>query len=325
MERVPAIGRLAARPGSPNTEWDERSEPRLTGPAVLHVMEGSRLLEAVLSLRHLRRDRHPRLETDWFRRALNWDHPDGDLLRALCTAPAAIPAFLLPRPATTSAWPDQLLGWLDEDSIGVWRQLEAAFRGAVPPHVESSFRDTRAGMAALIRAIDDYVAGVLSPVWFRAAVVLAQGAEQLARSPQPANIARIPDGADRLLLVPTVLGVDVEDHPLGGRTVVRAVPAAGASAVFADGRAARPPLAELLGHSRAALLYALDTAETIMDLARATGQGRQNVKYHLDVLCRARLVARTGTRAAAARYARTALGDQLLSVGAARTAHVRPA
>jgi len=80
----------------------------------------------------------------------------------------------------------------------------------------------------------------------------------------------------------------------------------------------------LIGHTRTTILYALDSEMTLLDLARATGQRRENIVHHLRVLAKTNLVLADAAPQPRCRYRRTALADLLLESGTGHNAVITP-
>lgn len=118
---------------------------------------------------------------------------------------------------------------------------------------------------------------------------------------------------DGLLLIPTTGLTDgVLLNAERPTTPSILYPARGLHALWSTTAAAPADLGELIGHTRATLLAALDTPRTTAELGRRGALSPATVSYHLAILHRTGLVSRrrTGRRVV---YARTDLAAALLA------------
>jgi Bacterial regulatory protein, arsR family len=251
----------------------------------------------------------------WFREALRWSHTSGDLLTTLCAAPQGVPEFLLERIESPSLWCDELCYLLNVDDETVRRDLRRAFRDRVPAPVEAAFHDVRAGLAAVIGQLDQYVSTLVNPLWPQVSVALTSDVDHVRRS---AGGQRGQVAAASMIMVTTAFGGRADTLYRNGRCI-QSRPVAHAVPVLYRTGTPRAPLASLIGHARTTILYALDGEMTLRDLTRVTGQRRGNILHHLRVLCRTNLVLAGASRRPPATYKRTPLADLLLDSGVGLT------
>jgi hypothetical protein len=284
------------------------------------VRAGSRLSEVIFGLRSLRRAGHPHVDSTWFRDALHWSHTSGDLLTSLCAAPHGVPGFLLARIEPPSVWSDDLCSLLNVDDEVARGDIRDGFSGRVPQPVEAAFVDVRAGLATVIGQLDHYVTTILDPLWLRVSMALTA---EVNRTRECLLRPGYSNAAGSTVIVTTAFGGRPESFVWSGRSLVSS-PIANAGPVLDRTGMPRAPLASLIGHTRTTLLYALDSELTLLDLARATGQRRENVLHHLRVLCKTNLVLADASPQPRCRYRRTALAELLLDSGAGHNAVITP-
>jgi DNA-binding transcriptional ArsR family regulator len=285
----------------------------MLGGCHAEVIAGSRLSEAVFGLRSIRRPGHPHVDSPWFRETFRWSQISGELLTALCSAPSGSPRFLLDRVECRATWSDELCGMLAVEDAAILCDIRRAFRQRVPSEVSKSFVDVRAGLAAVISQLDDYVSKILEPLWLRVSMALSAEVQQIQRTlPAERGLVR----HFSTLVLPTALGGSLERFDQLGQRLV-SLPIADPGSVFCPSGTPSVPVSSLIGQSRTVILYALEDASTISELAHLTGQRRANVVHHLEVLRGTNLVdAADVLSRGQVRYRRTALAELLLSLGA---------
>jgi DNA-binding transcriptional ArsR family regulator len=263
-----------------------------------------------------------------------------DLLRPLLGDPRYFPDFLTPSPDHTDAGFAHELDRLRATPAGVVRGQLDLLGGAapLPAALRPLYEDPERQLGRLATEIQAYWTAAIEPIWPRLAALLdaevGHRAEQLTsggivrllgnlhpeleyapdvlriRWPTWQAQSRL-DGAG-VLLVPCVfvwpsLLVDID--PQAPKLIYSP---RGVGQVW-DGSARRPapPLADLLGRSRASLLAKLDLPLSTTQAARELGQSAAAVSEHLSILRRSGLV--TARRAGrSVLYQRTLLGTDLL-------------
>jgi DNA-binding transcriptional ArsR family regulator len=256
----------------------------------------------------------------WFRDALNWSHASGDLLTSLCAAPQGVPEFLLARIEPPSLWCDDLCSLSNVDHETARGDIREVFGERVPHAVGAAFDDVRAGLAAVIGQLDHYVSTILDPMWLRVSMALTAEVNQVRERLGSTGHSAV---AGPTVIVTTAFGGKPESFYGSGHRIM-SLPVANAGPVLYRTGMPRAPLASLIGHTRTTLLYALDCEMTVLELARATGQRRENVLHHLRVLSKTNLVLADASPQPRCRYRRTALADLLLESGAGDSAIITP-
>ena len=263
-----------------------------------------------------------------------------DLLRPLLSDPRYFPDFLTPSPEQTDAGFTHELDRLRATPEAVVRAQLDLLGGAapLPAALGALYEDPERQLGRLATEIQAYWTAAIEPIWPRLAALLdaevGHRADQLTSGgivrllgnlhpeleyAQDALRIRWPtwqaqsrlDGAG-VLLVPCVFAwpsmlVDVD--PQAPKLIYSP---RGVGQVW-DGSARRPspPIASLLGRSRAKLLARLDLPLSTTQVARELGQSAAAISEHLSVLRRSGLVtARRSGRSVL--YQRTLLGTDLL-------------
>ncbi|HEY1642472.1 MAG TPA: DUF5937 family protein [Streptosporangiaceae bacterium] len=290
---------------------------------------------------------------DWVRGRLG--DTDLFLLTAVVRPAGYIPDFLVPSPARRSSSIEAGLGQVAaaDPAAVAWQLRHLAAHPVAAPGPQRAARARllrelaaapAAGAARIARALDGYWQAALAPHWPRLQALLNAdlggrleeladgGVTALLRSLHPSvsytgsvlRIVKYYDGdaglsGRGLLLVPCafawpdviVLTAEpsiptISYSPRGIGTLWQQHPTPAGSA-----------LAEVLGRTRAALLGQLDLPMSTTQLAVALGLSAPTLSAHLHALRRAGVVtARRNGRAVL--YARTALGDDLLTGAADR-------
>ena len=266
-----------------------------------------------------------------------------DLLRPLLADPRYYPDFLSPSPERMDTrFADELDRLRATPDALVRANLDLLGGGAArPAPLAALYEDPRRHLGRLAAEVQAYWAAAIEPIWPRLAGLLdaevGYRAEQLTSGgivrllgnlhpeleyAQEALRIRWPgwqaqsrlDGAG-VLLVPCVFAwpsLLVEADPRAPKLVYSP---RGVGQVW-DGSARRPepPIADLLGRSRATLLARLDLPLSTTQAARDLGLSAAAVSEHLSVLRRSGLVAarRSGRSVL---YQRTLLGTELLGGG----------
>jgi hypothetical protein len=279
----------------------------------VQVIEGSRLSEAVFGLRSLRTPHHPHCNSSWFQEALRWSHTTGQLVTALCSAPAGVPEFLLDRIDSPADWCDELCSLLSVAHDDIKHDLQRAFQHRLPPAVEARFGDTREGLATVIAELDAYVSAILDPAWLRVSMALSTEVNNIRQ------FIGVSLGTNRTLpsttIVPTAFGGRVETF-CGPNRDLMSVPIADPGPVLNRNHLPRAPLASLIGHARTTILYALDGERTIRGLMHETGLRRDSIIHSLELLCATGLVAAQDMcNGRPASYRRTRFAEALLDTG----------
>ncbi|GAA3344982.1 DUF5937 family protein [Amorphoplanes nipponensis] len=263
-----------------------------------------------------------------------------DLLRALLDDPRYVPDFLTPSPERMDTRFTDELDRLRATPEAVVRSHLDLLGGAapLPEALRPLYEDPERQLGRLAAEVQAYWTAAVAPIWPRLAALLdaevGHRADQLTSGgivrllgnlhpeleyAQDALRIRWPtwqsrgrlDGAG-MLLVPCVFvwpSLLVDTDPGAPKLIYSP---RGVGQVW-DGAARRPapPLAELLGRSRATLLAKLDLPLSTTEVARELGQSAASVSEHLSVLRRSGLV--TARRAGrSVLYQRTLLGTDLL-------------
>jgi DNA-binding transcriptional ArsR family regulator len=263
-----------------------------------------------------------------------------DLLRALLDDPRYFPDFLTPSPdRMDTRFADELDRLRATPDEVVRSQLDLLGGAApLPKALAALYDDPQRQLGRLAAEVHAYWAAAVAPIWPRLAALLdaevGHRADQLTSGgivrllgtlhpeleyaqdalrikwPSWQSQSRL-DGAG-VLLVPCVFvwpSLLVDTDPLTPKLVYSP---RGVGQVWDDSaRRPAPPIADLLGRSRAKLLARLDLPLSTTQVARELGQSTAAVSEHLSVLRRAGLVtARRSGRSVL--YQRTLLGSDLL-------------
>jgi DNA-binding transcriptional ArsR family regulator len=263
-----------------------------------------------------------------------------DLLRPLLGDPRYFPDFLTPSPERMDTrFPDELDRLRATPDVVVRSQLDLLGGAApLPEALVGLYEDPERQLGRLATEVQAYWATAIEPIWPRLAGLLdaemGYRADQLTSGgivrllgnlhpeleytqdalrilwPTWQSQSRL-DGAG-VLLVPCVFvwpSLMVETDPRAPKLVYSP---RGVGQVW-DGQARRPapPIADLLGRSRATLLAKLDLPLSTTQVARELGLSAASVSEHLSVLRRSGLVtARRSGRSVL--YQRTLFGTELL-------------
>ena len=262
-----------------------------------------------------------------------------DVLRAVVGCPRYLPDFLFPVPDRMDTTFDTELARVRATPVDTVRTELDRARGGAPlgPVLRPLYDDPERGLGTLADQLLAYWRTAIEPVWprlrslldadveYRSGQLASGGVAEVLRTLHPRMRyadAALRLGFDRwnstsnlgaagLLLVPCVFtwpalaftkDVDQPMLTYGPRGVGR---------VWAGTPDGSPPLAQLLGRSRAALLAHLDLPVSTTQLTVRLGLTAPAISEHLSVLRRAGLV--TSRRSGrSVLYRRTPLADQLL-------------
>lgn len=266
-----------------------------------------------------------------------------ELLRPLLADPRYVPEFLMPSPdSMDTRFGDELDKVRTTPDAQVRAQLDLLGGGAPPQGALRDLYDNPerqlGRLAAEVRA---YWQVAIEPIWSRLAGLLDAEVGYRADQLTSGGIVRLLgnlhpeleyaedalrilwpgwqsqsrlDGAG-VLLVPCVFAwpsLLVDTGPLCPTLVY--APRGVGQVWDGSARSSTPPVADLLGRSRAALLARLDLPLSTTQVARDLGLSTASVSEHLSVLRRSGLVTsrRSGRQVL---YQRTALGTDLLGAG----------
>jgi DNA-binding transcriptional ArsR family regulator len=263
-----------------------------------------------------------------------------DLLRPLLADPRYFPDFLSPPPERMDTrFADELDRLRATPDVVVRAHLDLlGGAAALPEALVPLYEDPERQLSRLAAEMQAYWAAAIGPIWPRLAGLLDAEVGYRADQLMSGGVARLLgnlhpeleyaqdalrilwptwqtqsrlDGAG-LLLVPCVFAwpsVVVDTNP---RAPMLVYSPRGVGQVW-DGSSRRPtpPIADLLGRSRATLLAQLDLPLSTTQVARDLGLSAASVSEHLSVLRRSGLVAarRSGRSVL---YQRTLLGTELL-------------
>lgn len=266
-----------------------------------------------------------------------------DLLRPLLADPRYVPEFLMPVPdRMDTRFADELARVRTTPAASVRAQLDLLGGDApLPEALLGLYEDPERHLGRLAVEVQAYWRVAIEPVWPRLAGLLnaevGYRADQLTSGgivrllgnlhpeleyaedalrilwPTWQSQSRL-DGAG-VLLVPCVFAwpsLLVDTDP---RCPTLIYSPRGVGQVWeGSARSSAPPVADLLGRSRAALLARLDLPLSTTQVARDLGLSAASVSEHLSVLRRSGLVSsrRSGRQVL---YQRTALGTDLLGAG----------
>jgi DNA-binding transcriptional ArsR family regulator len=267
-----------------------------------------------------------------------------DLLRPLLAGRRYVPDFLTPPPdRLDTRFADELARVRSTPEATVRAQLELlAGDGALPEALLPLYEDPERHLGRLAAEMQAYWRVAIDPVWSRLAGLLdaeiGHRADQLTSGgivrllgnlhpeleyaddalriiwPAWQSQSRL-DGAG-VLLVPCVFAwpsLLVDTDPQCPTLVYS--PRGVGQVWDGSARSVTPPVADLLGRSRAALLARLDLPLSTTQVARELGLSAAAVSEHLSVLRRSGLV-RSRRAGRQVLYQRTALGTDLLGAGA---------
>jgi DNA-binding transcriptional ArsR family regulator len=310
--------------------------------------------EAVTSLRTLTIGSPTGLHAPWLaqvRRRLG-DHDDLDLLTTVVRPAGYLPDFLHPIPPRRAPSFDTSLTTLAAtDPRLVATELAhlarhpIAMRGPGRAHrravLDDLIADPQSGLARIVAALDGYWRVSVAPYWPRMRALLhadlahrlqelaTGGVRQLFRTLHPAvsfdrntlNIVKYYNGtADLrqrgLLLIPCVFAwPDVIVRTADPQPAITYSPRGLGQLWESHPGTPDPPLAAVLGSSRAAILTQLDLPMSTTHLASQLDLAAPTVNVHLKALHRAGIVTshRDGHNVL---YQRTPLGDQLIAAAA---------
>ncbi|WP_052848695.1 winged helix-turn-helix domain-containing protein [Streptomyces avicenniae] len=302
--------------------------------------------ETILSLHRFQRRDGGLLVRRWRSAASRALPPDWRLLSALVPPAGYFPDFLTPPDPFTDVG-EAVTHVAATPRATVRRDLAHLDRRRTPaPFADALWRGAPLAYERLGAALAAYHAAVLAPFWSRveeqvladrarrAARMLGEGTEGLLGALPPALRWRPPVlevdypveqdlvlGGRGLVLVPSFFCLDTGVTLLhDDRTPVLVYPVEHRPAAEPPGaQAHRLSLAALLGHTRAALLEALEQSGSTGALARRAGVLPSSASQHLAVLRDAGLV-RTVRSGRTALHSRTAMGAAL-----ARRGYVNPA
>ncbi|MDG6108346.1 winged helix-turn-helix transcriptional regulator [Dactylosporangium aurantiacum] len=266
-----------------------------------------------------------------------------ELLPALLGDPRYVPEFLMPAPQRMDTrFGDELdqVRTAPEDEVRA--QLDLLGGGAPLPGVlRELYEHPGRHLGRLADEVRAYWQVAVEPVWSRLAGLLDAEVGHRADQLTSGGIVRLLgnlhpeleyagdalrilwpgwqsrtrlDGAG-MLLVPCVFAWPSLLVDTGVRCPTLVYAPRGVGQVWeGSGRASPPPVADLLGRSRAALLARLDLPLSTTQVARDLGLSAASVSEHLSVLRRSGLVSsrRAGRQVL---YQRTALGTDLLGAG----------
>jgi DNA-binding transcriptional ArsR family regulator len=269
-----------------------------------------------------------------------------DLLRPLLSGRRYVPEFLMPAPERLDTrFADELAQVRGTQEAAVRAQLDL-LRGEapLPAALRPLYDDPDRHLGRLAAELQAYWQVAIEPVWSRLAGLLdaeighradqltsggivrllgnlhpeLEYAEDTLRILWPAWQSRNRLEGAGLLLVPCVftwpsLLVDTGPH----RPTLIYSPRGVGQVWDGSARSAAPPVADLLGRSRAALLTRLDLPLSTTQVAKDLGLSAASVSEHLSVLRRSGLVSsrRSGRQVL---YQRTALGTDLLGAASIR-------
>ncbi|WP_426507737.1 DUF5937 family protein [Dactylosporangium sp. McL0621] len=270
-----------------------------------------------------------------------------ELLPALLADPRYVPDFLTPSPERMDTrFGDELARVRSAPEAVVRAQLDLLRgSGSLPAALLALYEDPERELGRLAAELQAYWRVAIDPVWSRLAGLLDAEIGHRADQLTSGGIVRLlgnlhpeleyaedtlrilwPTWQSRnrlegagVLLVPCVFAwpsllVDTDPH-----CPALVYSPRGVGQVW-DGsaRSSSPPVADLLGRSRAALLVRLDLPLSTTQVARDLGLSAASVSEHLSVLRRSGLVAsrRSGRQVL---YQRTALGTDLLGAASRTT------
>lgn len=272
-----------------------------------------------------------------------------ELLQPLLADPRYVPEFLMPSPdRMDTRFADELARVRTTPEAAVRAQLDLLGGDApLPETLRPLYENPERHLGQLAGEVQAYWQAAIEPVWSRLAGLLdaevGYRADQLTSGgivrllgnlhpeleyaedalrilwPTWQSQSRL-DGAG-VLLVPCVFAwpsLLVDTNPQGPTLIYS--PRGVGQVWDGSARSSAPPVADLLGRSRAALLARLDLPLSTTQVARDLGLSAASVSEHLSVLRRSGLVTsrRSGRQVL---YQRTALGTDLL--GAASRTSIR--
>jgi DNA-binding transcriptional ArsR family regulator len=270
-----------------------------------------------------------------------------ELLPALLADPRYVPDFLTPSPQRMDTrFADELARVRSAPETVVRAQLDLVRgSGPLPEALLPLYENPERELGRLAAELQAYWRVAIDPVWSRLAGLLDAEIGHRADQLTSGGIVRLlgnlhPEleyaedtlgilwptwrsqnrlGGAGVLLVPCVFAwpsllVDTDPHC---PTLVYSPRGVG-QVWDGSARSSSPPVADLLGRSRAALLVRLDLPLSTTQVARDLGLSAASVSEHLSVLRRSGLVAsrRSGRQVL---YQRTALGTDLLGAAARTT------
>ncbi|MEV4509551.1 helix-turn-helix domain-containing protein [Dactylosporangium sp. NPDC049525] len=270
-----------------------------------------------------------------------------DLLRLLLADPRYVPEFLMPSPERMDTrFADELGRVRATSEVAVRGQLDLLGGDApLPETLRPLYEHPERHLGRLAAEVEAYWRAAIEPVWPRLAGLLdaevGYRADQLTSGgivrllgnlhpeleyaedalrilwPTWQSRSRL-DGAG-VLLVPCVFAwpsMLVDINPQGPTLIYS--PRGVGQVWDGSARSSAPPVADLLGRSRAALLATLDLPLSTTQVARDLGLSAASVSEHLSVLRRSGLVTsrRSGRQVL---YQRTALGTDLLGAASRTT------
>ena len=272
-----------------------------------------------------------------------------ELLERLLADPRYVPEFLMPAPERMDTrFSDELARVRSTPEADVRAQLELLHEGAPLPEALLSLYDNPERLLGRVATeMQAYWRAAIDPVWSRLAGLLDADIGHRADQVASGGIVRLLgnlhpeveyaedalrilwptwqsqnhlDGAG-VLLVPSVFAwpsLLVDTSPQ--RPMLVYSPRGVGRVWDGSAQASAPPVADLLGRSRAALLAKLDLPLSTTQVARELGLSAGSASEHLSILRRSGLVTsrRSGKQVL---YQRTALGTDLL--GAPSAAMIR--
>ncbi|WP_433210503.1 DUF5937 family protein [Dactylosporangium sp. CS-047395] len=272
-----------------------------------------------------------------------------DLLAPLLADPRYVPEFLVPAPDRMGTrFGDELARVRSASEGAVREQLELLGGGApLAAALRPLYDDPQRHLGRLAAELQAYWQAAIEPIWSRLAGLLdaeigyradqltsggivrvlgslhpeLEYAEDALRILWPTWQSRNRLDGTGVLLVPCVFAWPslLVDTSSPSPTLIYGPRGVG-QVWHGSARWSAPPVADLLGRSRAALLARLDLPQSTTQVARELGLSAASVSEHLSVLRRSGLVSsrRSGRQVL---YQRTALGTDLL--GAASRPSVR--
>ncbi|GAB3862967.1 DUF5937 family protein [Dactylosporangium cerinum] len=274
-----------------------------------------------------------------------------ELLRPLLADPRYVPEFLMPSPdRMDTRFADELARVRTTPEDAVRAQLELLGGDApLPETLRPLYEHPERELGRLAAEVQAYWRVAIEPVWSRLAGLLDAEVGYRADQLTSGGIVRLlgnlhpeleyADDALRILwptwrsqrrldgagvlLVPCVFAwpsLLVDTDPQGPTLIYG--PRGVGQVWDGSARSSAPPVADLLGRSRAALLVRLDLPLSTTQVARDLGLSAASVSEHLSVLRRSGLVTsrRSGRQVL---YQRTALGTDLLGAASGKEHSVR--
>jgi DNA-binding transcriptional ArsR family regulator len=302
------------------------------------------LWEIVLSLRCLQRRVGWPGQPAWRQAAARSANRWAGMLLPLVPPTGAVAGFLVP-PEGGSGLADGISAVLHARPERIRADLATlATEHPLPAWTRRLADGDSATLKQLGQALRGYFDGVLAPLWpqlvaqvdadraRRSRALLDGGFEGLLASFHPLLRWRPPvievdipatselrPGGRGLLLVPSSFGGTVPLSPAGGGApalIYPIRPDPGLNLPDAPGTSRVAALAALLGHTRAAVLLALDTSCTTTELGRRVGVSTPSASQHASVLRAAGLIC-TQRRGGSVQHSLTPLGVSLASASPA--------